>query len=92
VIGERFDCLDWPPHSPDLSPVEMMWSMMKDKLKGQRFDGPDQLFDALVRTWWSIDQATIDRLVGSFEARCEICIKYNGACLNGHWGEVHKAH
>jgi hypothetical protein len=92
VIAERFLCLDWPPHSPDLSPIEMVWAIIKRMLAGRWFAGPDQLYEAIEQAWRSIDQSVIDTLLSSFKPRCQICVKYNGACLNGHWGEVHALH
>jgi transposase len=38
---------DWPPHSPGVSRIEMVWSIIKRKLKGERFRTADELFSAL---------------------------------------------
>jgi hypothetical protein len=37
VIPQRLTVLSEPPHSPDLSPIEMIWAIIQRKLKGQRF-------------------------------------------------------
>jgi hypothetical protein len=92
VIMKRFRCLKWPPHNPDLSPIEMIWSLIKRALKGRVFYSPQELHDATIAAWQQIDQRTIDNLVGSFKAKCRICVKYGGACVNGDWREVHHEH
>jgi transposase len=92
VISERFKVLDWPAHSPDLSPIEMVWSWIKRELAGKEFANPNQLFAAIQQVWGTIEPEKIDNLVGSFRARCQVCLNLDGACLNGHWNEVHREH
>jgi hypothetical protein len=50
IIREYFNMTNWPPHSPDLSPMEMVWSTIKRKLTGERFRTADGLFSAFERT------------------------------------------
>jgi hypothetical protein len=47
VIHQRFAVLNWPPHSPNLSPIEMIWAIIKRKLKDQRFTTEPDPFAAL---------------------------------------------
>jgi transposase len=84
-------CLPWPPHSPDLSPIEHMWAIMKNKLKGQKFRDTEHLFQAITAAWNAIDMTTVNNLCASFPRRCSVCIQIGGASLNGHWTEVHNA-
>jgi hypothetical protein len=42
------DIVDWPPKSPDLSPIEHLWAYLKTKLQGHVFENPDELFAFLV--------------------------------------------
>jgi hypothetical protein len=93
VIEERgFFILDWPPHSPDLSPIEMIWSLLKRRLKGRIFKNIEEMFQEIKLEWNSIPQNVIDSLVSSFKARCLVCINHLGGSLNGHWKEVHALH
>jgi transposase len=91
-IGRRFQILDWPPYSPDLSPIEHMWAIIKKKLTGRRFSNPNELFASTVQAWREIPQEQIDRLCSSFKARCQVCLNHRGQSLNGHWSEVHRLH
>ena len=31
--GEKVEIIKWPPHSPDLNPIEMMWAIMKERMR-----------------------------------------------------------
>jgi hypothetical protein len=84
--------VNWPARSPDLSPIEMMWAIVKRRLRGRRFRNADELFAAIKAEWEAIPQATIDNLCSSFKARCQVCKNLGGECLNGHWKEVHRLH
>jgi hypothetical protein len=81
--------LNWPPHSPDLCPIEILWSIIKRKLKSRAFQSGDDLFAAIEIAWNEIPEAEIDKLVGSFRAQCEVCVEIEGECLNGYWLRVH---
>jgi hypothetical protein len=92
VIQEHHHCLSWPGKSPNLSPIETVWSIIKRQIKGQRFPDADARFSAIVQAWDSIPQEVINNLFGSFPARREACARLGGASLNGHWGVVHQLH
>ncbi|KAJ2989801.1 hypothetical protein HDV02_004770, partial [Globomyces sp. JEL0801] len=36
VLCTLWELVDWPPQSPDLSPIENIWNVMKMKLKAMR--------------------------------------------------------
>ena len=82
----------WPSKSPDLSPIEMVWAIIKKKLKGKMFSTRHELYEAVKEQWNAIPCNVIDNLLTSFRARLTICAKLNGECLNGFWDEVHKEH
>jgi hypothetical protein len=92
VLAKTYKVLQWPPYSPDLSPIEQMWELVKRKLKGRTFANADALFEAMARAWIETSQQEIDNLCSSFQARCEICAKCRGASLNGRWTEVRRVH
>jgi mRNA-degrading endonuclease YafQ of YafQ-DinJ toxin-antitoxin module len=82
----------WPAKSPDLSPIEQVWAYIKKKLKGRVYTSPTDLSDAISEKWTKVPQDVIKNLWDSFRARCEVCAKYHGECLNWHWKEVHEIH
>ena len=83
---------DWPPHSPDLSPVEMMWALAKARIDTSDVRTAADLFHKVEVVWNSIPKETVDNIVSSFEARLRAVCTLRGDSLNGHWGYVHRIH
>lgn len=76
--------LPWPSKSPDLSPIENLWAILKDRLRKK--DNPPTNPRALVRLlqaeWQAIPQATIRKLFNSMRRRCTKCIAARGGHIN----------
>jgi transposase len=47
ITGAGARVLFLPPYSPDLNPIEMMWSKVKNLLRGAEARTPDELFAAV---------------------------------------------
>jgi hypothetical protein len=92
IVAQRLHVMKWPPHSPDLNPIEMVWAIIKRKLRGREFKDEEELFQAAHEEWKKIPGHVIRNLVGSVLARCKVCVAHDGHCLNGHWSEVHRVH
>ena len=69
----------WPPNSPDLNPIEMLWAILKRER--HRVDGPT-LEAQVLAAWESISYDTINHLVGSFRRRCEMVLAVEGASVS----------
>ena len=92
-LSEKVHLLtNWPPHSPDLSPVEMMWALMKSKINVDDVHSKEELFIRVQQIWNEIPQDMVDNMASSFEARLRACLYLRGDSLNGHWLYVHKIH
>jgi hypothetical protein len=70
--------IDWPPHSPDLNPIEHVWKRLKElvyDLHPQFADLKDNEADRatakewILDAWEHIDQAFIDNLLDSVPRR-----------------------
>ena len=74
----------WPPNSPDLSPIEMVWAIMKNRLHdfNPQPTNKKQLEEALLIIWEGIDQETINNLVKSFQNRLELCVETHGGSIS----------
>lgn len=74
--------LSWPAKSPDLSPIENLWGLLKDRLR--KMDHPPTTIPALTeflqREWQAFPQPMIRRLFNSMRRRCTKCI----AAMGGH--------
>ena len=69
---------NWPPHSPDLSPVEMMWALMKSKINVDDVHSKGELFTRVQEIWNEIPQDMVDNMASSFEARLRACLYLRG--------------
>ena len=72
--------MEWPAKSADLSPIENVWGLLKDKV--DKMDNPPttipELARVLQREWQSIPQAQLRNLFNSMRRRCTSCINANG--------------
>ncbi|GMF33884.1 unnamed protein product [Phytophthora fragariaefolia] len=64
--------LDWPSNSPDLNPIENLWSIMSRRVyrNGRQFDRVSDLKAALFDSWNCIPLAMLDSLIESMPRRC----------------------
>ena len=72
--------LDWPSKSPDLSPIENLWSIVSRQVyaNGTQFEGVSELKDELTATWNSIPNAALVSLVRSMSRRCIEVVEKKG--------------
>ena len=70
---------DWPPHSPDLNPLDYsIWSSLARKVYKVKIRDIDHLCERLGEAWDEITQDEIDRVINSFPKRLTACINANG--------------
>ena len=83
VLKERekqFTVMDWPGNSPDLNPIENLWSIMKRRLKRDHtITSLEKLVEAIKRMWISeVPNSLCKRLARSMHKRVRLCIKNGG--------------
>lgn len=70
--------LEWPPHSPDLNPIEPVWRLLKEKLYqlypklaylGRSETNWKFFKQAICEAWDALDQRVIDSLILSVTKR-----------------------
>jgi hypothetical protein len=74
-------CQEWPPNSPDLNPIEMMWGIMKHQLNMGGIRYREQAIFEIRRLWNSIPQESVDRLCASFPTRIEMMKDADGQTI-----------
>lgn len=65
-IPERIHLLPLPPYSPELSPIEKLWDILKDRISNQVFSRLDDIEEAItvaLRPFWESPQPALS-LVG----------------------------
>lgn len=69
---------NWPPSSPDLSPIETLWWKMKKKLRKEPSKSKEDLKNKINAVWNSISSAECAALVDTMPLRIQAVIKRKG--------------
>jgi transposase len=78
IVKLKLNVLDWAPKSPDLNPIEMLWSILDKKLASKPIYSKSALTDRLQQEWNNIDQDLCIKLVESMPERIQKCLKAKG--------------
>ena len=70
--------IDWPSNSPDLNPIENLWSIVKRNVEKKMPKNTGDLRRFMVQEWDDIPESTLIGLVRSMKRRCELIIENNG--------------
>ena len=83
----RVKVMDWPAYSPDLNPIEHVWSLLKRSLASSYPElmtliknamNRQHLTQCIQEAWWNIDQAIIDKLIRSVPDRLQFVKRAKG--------------
>jgi len=76
----EIETLDWPPQSPDLSPIEHLWRYLKKKLDEYETEpsGILELWERIEKEWDKIPQDVCIKLIESMPGRIAAVLKARG--------------
>ena len=78
-IENNFEmALQWPPYSPDLSPIENIWSWLKAQVRKDLPQTVKSLKTSILKNWKKIDQNFLLPYIESMIKRIDLCISVNG--------------
>src|SRR5215217_637048 len=71
-------CIDFPPYSPDLNPMENLWAVMARAVELHQCQTMEELQDTIAAEWDKINQEYMQKLAHSMPARCQAVIDAKG--------------
>ena len=78
--SKKVELLPWPPQSPDLNPIEELWSIVESGLR-KRESGPSnirELEKMVIEEWESIPKDLYRKLISSMPSRIQAVISAKG--------------
>ena len=83
-IGKKSDEKEWPPRSPDLSPLDyFFWSYVQSQLMNYDLETKADLLNALKQEIPRVPKSMIQKACNSLLKRCEKCISVGGGQIHG---------
>jgi hypothetical protein len=69
---------EWPPNSPDLNPIENLWSIIQAKLDAAGYKTFEEFKAGVFQELANVDEGVLRTLVKSMERRLKHCVGFNG--------------
>ena len=83
---QKFEPMLWPPSSPDLNPIENIWSVMKQGLWKRRSEikNAEDTWRVAQQLWYQISEDLIRKIYKSLPKRCDRVIDFQGQRIKTH--------
>jgi hypothetical protein len=70
--------LEWPPQSPDLSPIEQIWDYVKSKMDTTERSSKEVMWQKIQKEWNKIPKKVLRKYILSLKSRCAACLNAKG--------------
>ena len=70
--------LTWPANSPDLNPIENIWSILKHEVEIRGVKTKEELINAVEEEWKRLDQEIIKKTIETMRKRIEQVVERGG--------------
>ncbi|KAL6730797.1 hypothetical protein Aduo_001735 [Ancylostoma duodenale] len=74
----KVDTLDWPPESPDLNPIELIWGHMKNEIRKKGPRTLSELKKAIVDYWQHLTPEVCTKYIEGIKARLRQVVQQKG--------------
>lgn len=78
LFSQGIQCLDFPPYSPDINPIENLWSDLKRRMEKRNSKDIGELRGNIELEWFATDINFIHTIVESMPRRCKAIIESGG--------------
>ena len=72
------ELMEWPANSADLSPIENVWLIVKDRVEKENASTIAEFRQQIVQTWNDLDLTLLSRLIATVPQRLQACIAAGG--------------
>ena len=79
---EAPEVIEWPSNSPDVNPVENLWSIIKRRVEKRKPTNHQELDMFLHEVWEKTDMIVLSHLANSMESRCLALIESKDERIN----------
>jgi transposase len=76
--SKKIKMLEWPPQSPDLNPIEHLWTILDDKIPMNSRKNLNDFWQGIQTAWDAIPQEMLQNLVESMPKRLMAVINNRG--------------
>lgn len=77
-LQNKVHLLPWPAQSPDLNPIENLWSDLKKAVGGSSPKNANELWELVEAAWMNIPVKRCQQLVDSMPKRCQAVLQNRG--------------
>jgi hypothetical protein len=78
LFNHGIQCIDFPPYSPDLNPIENLWADLARRVEKYQCHTMEELQDIVAEEWKKTPTDYLAKLARSMPKRCQAVIDANG--------------
>lgn len=78
LFNNGIQCIDFPPYSPDLNPIEHLWADLARRVEEFQCDSMEELQDIVAEEWKKTPKKLLRTLARSMPDRCQAVIDAKG--------------
>lgn len=78
LLNYHVPTLPWPSQSPDLNPIENLWSILDERVKNRQPSNEEDLFEVIKTAWNALPVELLTKLVDSMPRRIKAVLDNNG--------------
>jgi len=78
IESNGIDTIEFPPYSPDLSPIENVWADLKRRVEQHNSTSLTDLERHVREEWATTDRNFLTHIVHSMPERCKLVLKHKG--------------